>query len=209
MLVQSSCSTIIGSEAVTLGVAMGVGLYVDDGLALDEAVPLAVLDDVADALLDEVAELLVDDVFDALGDWLGDGLADGLADGLGVVVGDELADVLPDPLTDVLADALGLGSWSGEESSMNVRVSPSGVARARTPNWPFWIPGMMIMRSIVVALSNVKVSSVPAPHDVLAADAQKVERSRPTSPVAGFPYPVEVADTDVNVTGVPMSGSTQ
>jgi hypothetical protein len=130
----------------------------------------------------------------AVADGVGEGA--GLADELGVELGVELGEGLwpgdgvavlaSEGSVDELAEGLGVALASGDESSMKVSVRFSGVANARTENVPFWIPGRISIRSMTAGAARVKVISVPAPHDVLGPEAQKVVKSDPTSATAGL-----------------------
>ncbi len=191
MFVQSVSSTSRGNVARTDGVAMGVEVTL--GEALELGVVLAVADGVGDGA----------GLADELGVELGVELGEGLWPGDGVVV------VASEGSVDELAEGLGVALASGDESSMKVSVRFSGVANARTENVPFWIPGRISIRSMTAGAARVKVISVPAPHDVLGPEAQKVVKSDPTSATAGLPYPVEFAVTSESVTGEPVPGFIQ
>lgn len=68
------------------------------------------------------------------GDGLGDELVVALGDADAVVLLDEVAD--PDMVP--LGDALGLlVGWGFGSRAVKIRVKFSGVAKARTANWPF------------------------------------------------------------------------
>ena len=223
-VVQSVGSTITGREACTLGVAVGVGLGEADPLGdaelvleLGDAVPFVELGEAVPFV--ELGEAVL---FVELGDGvplveLGDAdeaaasVAEPLADALLEPVAEPLADALLEPVAELLAESVGLALGSGGLGSSATKTSVrfSGVARARTANWPFWIPGRITIRSMVVGAVNLKVSSVPAPRDSLGAEAQKVRESSPTIDVAGLPYPVDDALTLATVAGVPRSGSSQ
>ncbi len=145
---------------------------------------------------------------------LGDGVPFvelGDADEVASSVAEPLADALLEPVAEPLAESVGLALGSGGLGSSATKTSVrfSGVARARTANWPFWIPGRITIRSMVVGAVNLNVSSVPAPRVLLGAEAQKVRESSPTIDVAGLPYPVDDASTLATVAGVPRSGSSQ
>lgn len=127
-LVQSVCSSIVASDAVTVGVAVGVGLRLGVGVG----VPLGEADapGVDDALGVTVGEA------DALvpGEGLGDELAvaPGDADSAEAVA---LVDDVADPDMVPVGDGLGvLVGWGSGSSAVKTRVRFSGVANARTAN---------------------------------------------------------------------------
>lgn len=111
----------------------------------------------------------------------GDGEGVTEPEGLGLV--ELVCDALGDAYGDV---GLGLagGTMSGS-SSVKMRVRFSGVASARTANWPFWIPGRMTSRSMSAGSLRVNVRVLPAPQLGPGADAQKLVTSSPVREVAG------------------------